>query len=97
MDPIASVSAVPEQAAPAQAVPEQPESNAGTRSMVWSFLLPPIGALMGGWVWCRGRVSAEERTRAKIAVANGMFGTIVIWKVIAWGPGIVRWVLTFYE
>jgi hypothetical protein len=72
--------------------PEVVQDPRGKRALLWSFFVPPMGAVVGGlllWRVRREPGATSVRAEARLAVLNGVVSTIVVWKMIVFA----RWAL----
>lgn len=61
--------------------------------MVWSFFVPPVGAVLGIRAllagWRDGR--DDDRAEAWVAILNGVVGTVVVVAAIVLLPLLYHW------
>jgi hypothetical protein len=87
----------PAAAATASAPPMDPWVRAGRQALVGSFFVPPWGIVHGLWLHMALGRTPGDRTLARLALVNGVVGTVVIWKAIVWAPVVWRFVVAQWE
>ena len=61
------------------------KANPGRRAMVWSFFVPPLGAVLGMLALRklpRDESNRSARSEARVAILNGVVSTLIIVKLI---------------
>lgn len=64
----------------------------GSRVLLISFLVPPLGTVIALWTLAQLKRDASTRalrTELWVAAANGVIAVVVVWK----GIGVIRWIL----
>lgn len=73
--------------------PVSADQRRARAAIVWSFFVPPVGALLGFLATRRIPRDNPARAEALGAMWNGLFGTVVLIVAIRWLPPLIRWAL----